>query len=396
VLIVTQYFPPDLGGSATRAYNVAKGLVLNGCRVTVVAAVPHYPSGKIPKEYRWKPVKMEWLGKIKVIRTFMPPIESKGFLKRLILIGFFAASSLFALPLVGKIDVVWASSWIPGIAYGKVKRRPVVLNVDDLTLEDISGLGLFKEDSVILKVASLVYKVLYVKGDAVTPISPGYVETISKKYCVKKSKIHVVRGGVDLTIFKKSQKNSTEKFRVLYSGAFSVGYDFEQVLKAAKIIGAKDGKIEFILQGKGELANHIRSKIKELDLKNVRVMDRILSREDVAKLLSQADTLILPLADYGRPYLGISSKLYEYQAVGKPIICYGEGQPAEYLKETNSGIVVKPEDYEALAEAVIYLKENLNVAQMMRENGRKYVENELSIKVIGLRMKEILEKIVRE
>jgi len=44
VLILAEYFPPDMGGGATRAYNVARGLVLNGCEVTVVAAFPHYPN----------------------------------------------------------------------------------------------------------------------------------------------------------------------------------------------------------------------------------------------------------------------------------------------------------------------------------------------------------------
>jgi colanic acid biosynthesis glycosyl transferase WcaI len=90
VLVIAQYFPPDLGGSATRAYNMAKGLALNGCRVTVVAAFPHYPLGKIPKEYRWKPIKVEWMGKIRIIRTLMPPVKSVGFFKRLILIWSFA------------------------------------------------------------------------------------------------------------------------------------------------------------------------------------------------------------------------------------------------------------------------------------------------------------------
>ena len=71
VLIVTQYYPPDLGGSATRAYNVAKGLVLNGCSVTVVAAFPHYPSGKIPREYRWMPFRVERRKGIKVARSMI-------------------------------------------------------------------------------------------------------------------------------------------------------------------------------------------------------------------------------------------------------------------------------------------------------------------------------------
>jgi len=393
VLIIAQYFPPDLGGSATRAYNVAKGLLLNGCEVTIVAAFPHYPDGKIPREYRWRPLKVEWFGKIRVVRTLMPPMKSKGFFKRILLVGFFAVSSLFAFPFVGKIDVIWASSWLPGIVYSKVKRRPLALNVDDLTLKDLVGLKLLEEDSMNIKIGRLIYRVCYAEGDLVTPISPGYVETISMQYGVEKSKIHVVSGGVDLTVFKPSlsKHNSGGKFTVLYSGAFSVGYDFDQVLKAAKILEAKDGEVEFVLQGKGELVDSIRSKIKELSLKNMRVIDKVIGREDVAELLNQADALILPLQDYGRPYLGISSKLYEYQAVGKPIICCANGQPAEYVKETNSGMVMEPGDHEALAKAAIYLKENLDVAQMMGRNGREYVENNLSIEVIGSQVKEILE-----
>jgi len=102
------------------------------------------------------------------------------------------------------------------------------------------------------------------------------------------------------------------------------------------------------------------------------------------------------LRDFGRPYLGMSSKLYEYQAAGKPIICCAEGQPAEHVQMTGSGLVVKPGDYEALAEAVIRLKENPKLAWKMAENGRKYVEKEMSIEAIGSKMKEIFESISDE
>ena len=402
VLVIAQYFPPDLGGAATRAHNVAKGILLSGCKVIVVTAFPHYPHGKIPRKYRWKPIKVEFLDKIKVIRTFILPLESKGLVRRILLFASFATSSLFALPFVGKVDVIWAAnpdilSMMPALIYSKAKKKLVVSNVDDLLLEDLYNLKLMKEGSMMSKVAELIARICYRKVEAVTPISIGYVEII-KKYGVGKSKIHVVRGGVDITIFKPSvsQQNTRRKFTVLYSGAFSVAYDFVQVLKAAKIVKEKDGEVEFILQGKGELVNHIRSKIKELNLKNVTVIDKVFSRDKVAELLNQADALILPLTDFGKPYLGISSKLYEYQAVGKPIICCADGQPAEYVKETGSGIVIKPGDHVALAKAVIYLKENPDLAEMMSKNGRKYVENKWSIEVIGLRMKEIFETLTQK
>lgn len=397
VLVVAQYFPPDIGGSATRAYNVARGLILNGCNVTVVAAAPHYPHGKIPKGYRWRPAKVEQQNGTRIIRTFMPPLESKGFARRILLMTAFAFSSLWALPLVGKTDAVWATSWLPGLIYGKVKRRPVTLNVDDLTLEDISSLKLIKKDSVIIRMARAVYRFFYMKGSAVTPVSLGYFDTIALKYGVERSKIHLVRGGVDLTIFKPSAKRpeQSEPFIVLYTGAFSSGYDFDQLLKAAKVVEAKEDGVGFIIQGKGERLNHIESTIRKLNLRNVRLIDKLLSREEVAALMGQADVLVLPLADYGRPYLGMSSKLYEYQATGRPIICCAEGRPAEYVKESDSGIVVKPGNYEELAEAVIQLKRNPNIARTIGKRGRDYVENVASLEAIGSEMKRVLEGLLQ-
>ncbi|MEM2240475.1 MAG: glycosyltransferase family 4 protein [Candidatus Bathyarchaeia archaeon] len=400
VLIIAQYFPPDMGGGATRAFNVAKGLLLNGCSVTVVTAFPHYPNGDIPRAYRWRVVKIEWVDGLRVIRTFVPPIASKGLIRRMILFLSFMTSSLLAIPLVGKVDVVWASnpnvlSFIPALIFGLVKGSPVALNVDDLWPEDLYMFGLLRKGSVVSKVAELLARFTYHRADAVTPISSGYVDIISSKYGVNLEKVYVVRAGVDTSKFKpKDEKpNDSNGFIVLYSGAFSVAYDFDQVLKAAKLL-EEYGDVKIVLQGGGEMLNHIKNRIAEMSVRNVKVMDKILSRKEVAELLSGADALLLPLRDFGKPYLGISSKLYEYQAVGKPIICCGEGQPAEYVKETGSGVVVKPGDFEALAKSILYLKENRDVAEKMGATGRRYVEKNLTIEKIGLRMREIFETLI--
>ena len=397
VLLVTQYFPPDLGGVATRTSNLVKGLALNGCNVTVITGFPHYPHGRIPERYRSVPIKVEWMGQIKVIRTFMPPIKSQGFFKRLLLMCSFAFSALFALPWTGKTDIVWGGSWVPGILYSKVKGAPLVLDVCDLTVEDLSMLKMLEVDSLFLKIASNIYRVFYVKGDAVAPISKGYVETIKKKYCVKENKIHVVEVGVDATEFKNYNLNGkmqSQSFRVIYAGVLGVGYDFEQIFEASKILDKKGIKVEFILHGSGECLEPIRTRLRELNLTNVKLSDKLLgSRKEVAQFLSGADALILPLKDYGGPYPGIPSKLYEYQAVGKPIICCAEGEPAKYISKSNSGIVVQPEDSEGLAEAVIYLLSNTEVARAMGMNGRKYIEHEVTIDAIGSKVNALFIKL---
>jgi len=386
-----------MGGGATRAYNVAKGLVLNGCKVVVVSAFPHYPMGDIPKEYRWKPLKVEWFEGFKVVRTFVPPLASKGLMRRIVLLLSFIVSSLFAIPLIGEVHVVWAAnpnvlSMIPAMVFGFLKKCPVTMNVDDLWPEDMYNLGLIQEKSIISKIAELLARIAYHKAKLITPISPGYVSIISDKYGVKLNKIQVVRGGVDTSKFKPMPGKNNGKFTVLYSGAFSVAYDFDQVLKAAKILENYED-VEIVLQGGGELLNYVKQKVAEMRLKNVRIIDKILSREDVAKLTGEADALLLPLRDFGRPYLGISSKLYEYQAVSKPVICCADGQPAEYVKETNSGIAVKPGDYEALAKAILYLKNNSDLARKLGNSGRRYVEDALSIEKIGKEMITVFNKV---
>ena len=401
VLIIAQYFPPDMGGGATRAYNVAKGLVLNGCEVTVVAAFPHYPEGHIPEKYRWKPLSVEHMDGFRVFRTFVPPLASEGIFKRVLLFLSFAVSSLFALPFVGRVNVVWAAnpniiSVFPSLVYSFWKRCILVQNVDDLWPESLYDLGMSRR-SMFGRLGEFLARIAYKVSSAITPISPGYVKVICGKYGVNHEKVHVIRAGVDLSKFDLNCKFDGDKkvFTVLYTGAFSLAYDFDQVLLAAKKLENVDD-VEFVLQGGGELVGRLEDKVKRWKLRNVKIVDRIVSRDEVAKLLAEADALILPLRDFGAPYLGLSSKLYEYQAAGKPIICCTEGEPARYVEDAKSGIVVKPGDYEALAKAILYLRENRSIAERLGDSGRRYVENNLSIEKIGLKMKKLFEKLTQE
>ena len=400
ILVIAQQYPPDMGGGATRAYNAVKGLLLNGARVTVVAAHPHYPHGNIPKEYRWKPIKVEWQEGAKVIRTFVPPLPSLGLAYRLTLFLSFAVSSLFALPAVGKADVVWAAnpniiSFFPAMVYGLLLRAPVALNVDDLWPEDMYSLNLLKPNSFFAKVAEVLARIAYHKAKVITPISPYYKLVICGRYRADPSKVKTVRAGVDTSKFKPCPpRQRSDKFTVLYSGAFSVAYDFEQVLQAAKLLQSEN--VEFVLQGGGEVAPLVKKRVKELGLTNVKVIDRILPREEVANLLCQADALLLPLKDFGRPYLGISSKLYEYQAAGKPILCAARGAPALYVIKTRSGLVSEPGNFEELARNVLKLAHDFQFAEKLGSSGRRYIRKRLTIDFIGQKITQIFIEISKK
>lgn len=92
VLVLAELFPPDMGGGSTRAYNVVKGLVSLGHKVTVVTAFPHYPMGNIPKKYKRRLLNVESFGKARVFRVWVPPLVSRGLARRLVLFLCFCFS----------------------------------------------------------------------------------------------------------------------------------------------------------------------------------------------------------------------------------------------------------------------------------------------------------------
>lgn len=333
VLVIAQLFPPDMGGGSTRAYNAVKALLSLDCRVTVVTAFPHYPGGNIPQAYRHKLLSIENGGKLKVIRTWVPPLASKGIANRLVLFVSFIFSSLFAFPFVRKIDVVWAAnpnifSMFAALFYGRVKACPIVQNVDDLWPEGIYDLGMLKW-SWLRRVAELFSQFTYIASNAITAISSSYAEVIANKYEVSEKKIFVIPAGVDLKRFRLPGPSSDKRgikreFKVTYIGALSPTYDFDQVLRAAELLRSEDS-IRILIQGGGELTDKLKLKVKGMGLSNVVIVDRIVSRDEVARILSDSDALLLPLSGLESVEMGISSKLYEYQAAGKPIICCSRG-----------------------------------------------------------------------
>ena len=398
VLVIAQYFPPDMGGGATRAYNMAKGLSLAGCDVTVVSAFPHYPTGNIPPKYRRKLLTIETEEKFKVIRTFIPPIASKGFGNRLLLFVSFAFSSMFALPFIGKVNMVWAANpniiaVFASLIYKLVHRCQVVQNVDDLWPESLYDLGLSRK-SLLARFSESIARIAYKISSGITPLSPAYVGVLLRKYGVDPKKIFVVPAGVDLNKFsyKKEHVNKRVRFTILYIGSFSPAYDFDQVLRAAKLLSSFSN-VDFVIQGGGELAYELKCKVKESALNNVTVVDKIVSRDEVAETMADADALLLPLNGIGSIEMGISSKLYEYQAAGKPILCCSNGQPGRYVSDSKSGLVIKPGDSEKLSKSILYLLENPRFAKRLGASGRKYVVNNQSINQIGLTMLQILNNI---
>lgn len=110
-----------------------------------------------------------------------------------------------------------------------------------------------------------------------------------------------------------------------------------------------------------------------MGLPNVRFHDFV-PPEELPKYLAIARAAIVsqrdvPLFQGNRP-----AKLFPVMACAKPIIFSGRGEGAELVRSAKAGVVVIPEDPQALADAIGSLSAETSLAAELGSNGRLFVE----------------------
>ena len=394
ILIIAELFPPDFGGASTRAFNVAKGLSLQGCHVTVVCGFPHYPHGKIPSEYHGKFFVKERIDDIDLIRTWVPSIPHNSNFNRLRSHFGFAFSSFFGSLKVKNFDIIISMnpnlfSFLPSLFCHYIRKREIIRNVDDLWPEVFYDLGIVKSN--FLKkfldfFASRSYKI----PKMITPVSEGYVSTIEKKYNIPKSKISVIEHGVDTKKFFPIQNTNSQKI-IMYSGAINIGYDFDLILNCAKIL--ENENIKFIIRGTGELSESINQTIQNKSLSNVILDTNLVDSKKLVEILNTADIFLLPMSEIKGIDTGLPTKIFEYQALGKPIVCVSNNQSGRYVEKTNSGLVTNSRDPKKLGELIMQLINDKKLSENLGKNGLDNVQKNLSLEHIGTRFLEVINKI---
>jgi colanic acid biosynthesis glycosyl transferase WcaI len=147
------------------------------------------------------------------------------------------------------------------------------------------------------------------------------------------------------------------------------------VLDAANLLSSET-QIHFLFVGDGSAKAELQRQRKEMRLDNVTFLDPI-PIEQLPPYFSIAECglaslLPIPLYDEARP-----SKIFPILASSKALIFVGRGETARLVEKAKAGIVVEPENPEALASAILLLVENPELAQEYGRNGRAFVERHM-------------------
>ena len=132
VVLLTEYFPPEIGAGSTRAYELTRRWAQQGAEVTVLTGFPDYPDGIIPEAYRGHFLLKERTDAVNVVRTYIYATPNKGFFKRSIsYVSFMFSSIIQGTVAVKDQDILIASSppylvGVAGYVISRLKRIPFI------------------------------------------------------------------------------------------------------------------------------------------------------------------------------------------------------------------------------------------------------------------------------
>jgi len=404
ILLITQYFPPEVAAGANRAYEHAKRWIQSGAEVTVVTCFPNYPTGNIPERYKGLKYFEEEVDGIRVIRTFTYATPNNGFFKRILAYFSFMFSSVIqSRKKIGKQDLVIASSppytvGISGMILGKLKKIPFVFEVRDLWPESIIQLGQVK-NRLLIKILEKIELIMYKNAALIVGISDPFVDFISAKG-IQKEKIKIIKNGVNLELFKPIEKNVElkkslnlhDKFMISYFGTFGLSQGLETILRTAEIL--KDElNIHFLLIGNGADRGKLLDLKNELKLDNVTILKPI-PKEKLVDYYSISDLMLVPLRKLSLFDSALPSKMFEIMAMAKPIIHTVDGEARKLLEKEKVGVYVEAENYKELADTILTIKNNKGWLVEAGKNGRRLVEEKFDRNDLANEYLQVLKGII--
>lgn len=100
------------------------------------------------------------------------------------------------------------------------------------------------------------------------------------------------------------------------------------------------------------------------------------NREEVIDILRKSSIGLCTIFNVGQYNKGdhFATKVYEYMAMGLPVIITDYPYAREELKKYKFGIPIDPENVDEIAEAILYLFKNPDIAKEMGKNGRLAVK----------------------
>jgi glycosyltransferase involved in cell wall biosynthesis len=211
-----------------------------------------------------------------------------------------------------------------------------------------------------------------------------------------KSKVTLIYNGVDTDYMSPGKVSAGagegRPKTVCYLGRLSWEKGLDRLVEAAGLVVEKMPGVRFVLGGSAYTPRDVsyygdlRQQVERLGLaRNLGFAGHI---DDARAFLMNSDVFVLPSR---RESLGLV--LLEAMSLEKPVVAFDVDGPREIITDGKDGLLVKPDDVEGLAEAIVKMLKNPEAAREAGRMGRETVISRFSAKTFADRVSKLYEEI---
>lgn len=239
---------------------------------------------------------------------------------------------------------------------------PVITDTLDLWPQSIVEYANYSKNHPMIQALYFLEKIAYLKSDALIFSMEGGIDYIKEQSYASKidtAKVFHINMGCDIRQKDKELVNicfdlgwNPTDFNIVYCGSIRQANQVQQICDAARELQNRGYKrIKFQIYGNGDDLEILQNYVEEKNINNIHFYGRI-EKEKIPFILSKGKANILtykhvPLMKYG----GSQSKLFDYLASGRPIICNAKFG-YNLIERFNCGVVADNQTAKALADAI--------------------------------------------
>lgn len=408
IALLALLYPPDFGGGATRAQNIATSLKRDGHEVYVITSEPHYPDGALQRGIKFV-VAEEKIEGINIIRLPILAFPHRGILNRLLIYTSYVLSTIIPFAKLRQMDIVLTTGPYPFVIisafiYKIIARKQFIVDVSDILWPEALKFKNSIINYLIQVVGYVLNKTILSISDLLLVYNENALLYIRGEYRYSKRAV-VVYNAVDVDKFiynshlKYNKKNLelllkrslAGNFIVMYHGNFGSYQGIDKIIEAAALVQDEFPKVLFVIVGGGEEKNKIIKLAHNMHLKNVVILGK-LERAITRKIVAESDLGLAPIVseDPLAIFVGMPSKAAEYLAVGTPILAPKGSFLGSIVSASSAGFEVNFNDPRDICDAVKNSYLNIERHKVMCKSARKLAEKRFSLESVKKALRDII------
>jgi colanic acid biosynthesis glycosyl transferase WcaI len=406
ILYLSQYFSPEVGATQTRAYEMASNWVRMGHSVTMLSEVPNHPSGIIPPQYRGRLYERSDLEGIDVVRVWVKASPKKNFRSRMLFyLSYMFSASLAGLLLArGSYDLIYASS--PPLFVGasalflsRARGLPFCFEVRDLWPESAIALGELSNQRAI-SWATKLEQACYRRSRLIVVVTRGILDSLLQRG-IPQDRLAYIPNGANVDMFRFREAGRVHirqalglegKFIAIYAGIHGIAQGLETLIEAARLLHEVPD-IHLLLVGDGPKKAELQAIAARQNLPNLTMLAEQ-PRQVIVDYLSAADVALIPLRSLELFSGALPSKMFDAWACERPLLLSVNGEARQVMEQAGGGVFIPPEDAQALAQALLVLKDSPQSAREMGRKGRDFTVEHFSRKAQAKKLAEELTQVL--